>query len=252
MKIGFIGMGNMAKGIKEGFLGQGIQKEQLFYYDIHTIDCDIQSISTLKQFVSSVDVIVLAVKPNVVESVIKDIRGLIKNQIIVSIVAGYMFDDLTKLFKKNTKHITIMPSTPVGINQGVTLIEDQTSLSKDEFNTVYTLLNNMGSAIIVPTSQFMQASAISGCGPAFVYMMIEAMGDAGVLSGLPRDLSYQLAANTFIGAASLQQATNKHPGLLKDEVCSPGGMTIKGVKALEKNGLKNALIDAILACNEKS
>lgn len=256
MKIGFIGMGNMASSMVEGFIRGGICPSALSYYDIETKDYGFLNkmikYDHMQQLVQEVDCIILAIKPSIVEEVIHQINDLIVDKFVVSIVAGYLFEDLEQCFVQGVKHISIMPNTPIRVNQGVTLFESRHSLQEKECRKVYELFSKVSTVEVVSSSQFMSASAISGCTPAFIYMIIEAMGDAGVLSGLSRELSYALVANTMIGAATLQQQSTLHPGVLKDEVCSPGGMTIQGVATLEKLGLRHSLIQAILACNEKS
>ena len=107
------------------------------------------------------------------------------------------------------------------------------------------MFSSIGQIAILPSYQMQAGGSISGCGPAFVYMFIEAMADGGVSLGLPRDVAYQLASQTLIGSGTMQQETNLHPGVLKDQVCSPGGITIKGVETLEENGFRNAVIKAI-------
>lgn len=153
---------------------------------------------------------------------------------------------------KNMKHsflehiiITIMPNTPAKIFKGVTLFERENTLTQEEFDFAYQMFESIGEVYVIDNKQMIAGGALSGCGPAFVYMFIEALADGAVLNGLPRDLAYKLASQTVLGSAKMVQETNAHPGLLKDQVCSPGGITIKGVKALEENGFRNAVIEAI-------
>lgn len=254
MKIGFIGMGNMASNIAIGLSTQNDCQNMLYYYDIANIHLDnqinIEQCDTMLQLVQKVDCIMLSIKPNVLHDVIEHIKDHVQNKMVVSMVAGFMYEHLKPLFHKDAKLLTIMPSIPVSVHAGVTLLEKQSSLNESEYTTITNLFNTLGSAVVVESNQFLKASAISGCGPAFVYMIIEAMADGGVLEGLPRQLSLELANLTLIGAASMQLHTNIHPGALKDAVCSPGGLTIKGVASLEDDGLRSAMINAIKACNE--
>ena len=138
-----------------------------------------------------------------------------------------------------------MPNTPAKVLEGTTLFEKDNTLTAEELNYVQTMFESIGEVYLIENYQMVAGGALSGCGPAFVYMFIEALADGAVLNGLPRDLAYKLASQTVLGSAKMVQETNAHPGLLKDQVCSPGGITIKGVKALEENGFRNAVIEAI-------
>lgn len=254
-KIGFIGMGNMASAIVGGCITSGCVSPQ----DIYGYDIDANKLaavyqqyhinSTVKQtvvdLVKQVEIIVLAIKPNVVESVIDTIKEVLDDKAIVSIVAGYDFEKYEKLLPKTTRHISVMPNTPALVQQGMTLFEETNSLTKEELQYVKSIFSSFGKVAVLPSDQMKAGGAISGCGPAFVYMMLEALADGGVMQGLPREVAYKLASQTLIGAGMMQQKTNIHPGVLKDNVCSPGGITIKGVKELEDHNFRAAIIAAI-------
>lgn len=252
-KIGFIGMGNMASSIVGGSITSGfILPQDVYGYDINSTPLTaiqqqyaIAVSETVNDLVKHVDVIVLAIKPDVVESVIDTIKDDLDNKMIVSIVAGYDFKRYQELLPKTTRHISVMPNTPALVQQGMTLLEKENSLTKEEVQYVKDIFSSFGQVEVLPSYQMKAGSAISGCGPAFVYMMIEAMADGAVMQGLPRDVAYRLASQTLIGAGMMQQVTKLHPGVLKDNVCSPGGITIQGVKALEENHFRAAVIAAI-------
>lgn len=186
----------------------------------------------------------MGVKPNVVESVISKIKSVIDQQVIVSIVAGYGNDKYEELLP-GTHHLTIMPNTPAKVLEGTTLFEKDNTLTAEELNYVQTMFESIGEVYLIENYQMVAGGALSGCGPAFVYMFIEALADGAVLNGLPRNLAYKLASQTVLGSAKMVKEMQLHPGILKDQVCSPGGITIQGVKALEENNFRNAVMEAI-------
>ena len=167
----------------------------------------------------------MGVKPNVVESVISKIKSVIDQQVIVSIVAGYGNDKYEELLP-GTHHLTIMPNTPAKVLEGTTLFEKDNTLTAEELNYVQTMFESIGEVYLIENYQMVAGGALSGCGPAFVYMFIEALADGAVLNGLPRDLAYKLASQTVLGSAKMVKETQLHPGILKDQVCSPGGITV--------------------------
>lgn len=254
-KIGFIGMGNMASSIVGGCINSHwISPTSVYAYDI-----DQEKVKAMQDnyginiitngqevdMVNQVDIVVLAIKPNIVESVIEKIKDSLDNKVVVSIVAGYTFDRYQALLLPTTRHISVMPNTPALVKQGMTLLEKENTLTKEELQFVSEMFASFGKVEVLPSYQMKAGGAISGCGPAFVYMMIEALADGGVKQGLPRDVAYRLASQTIIGAGTMQQVTNTHPAILKDNVCSPGGITIKGVQALEEHNFRAAVIRAI-------
>ncbi len=252
MKIGFIGLGNMAGTICQGLIKSGfIEGKDVFGYDINRQQLDmfkqeygIHVCSSEQEVAKSCDYLVMGVKPNVVESVISKIKAVIDQQVIVSIVAGYGNDKYEELLP-GTHHLTIMPNTPAKVLEGTTLFEKDNTLTVEELSYVQAMFESIGEVYIIENYQMVAGGALSGCGPAFVYMFIEALADGAVLNGLPRELAYKLASQTVLGSAKMVKDTKLHPGVLKDQVCSPGGITIKGVKALEENNFRNAVMEAI-------
>lgn len=254
-KIGFIGMGNMASSIVGGCVNSNwIDPNYIYAYDIDQEKLQAMhnkyhiNIAVNKKeidIVDKVDVIVLAIKPNIVETVVNKIKDSLDNKVVVSIVAGYDFNKYQELLLPTTRHISVMPNTPALVKQGMTLLEKENTLTTEEMQFVSDMFASFGKVEVLPSYQMKAGGAISGCGPAFVYMMIEALADGGVKQGLPRDVAYRLASQTIIGAGTMQQETNMHPAILKDNVCSPGGITIKGVQALEEHNFRAAIIAAI-------
>lgn len=256
-KIGFIGMGNMASAIAGGIVKSGfIEGSNIYAFDIDqdklikmNNEFKLQSCDSEIDLVDKVDLIVLAIKPNVVEAVIAKIKDNLANKAVISIVAGYNNDKYNQLLLPTTRHLTIMPNTPALVLCGMTLFEKENSLTNEELEFTTKMFSSIGEVVMLPSYQMKAGGSISGCGPAFVYMFIEALADGGVSLGLPRDVAYKLASQTLIGSGMMQKETNLHPGILKDQVCSPGGITIKGVEALEENGFRNAVFKAIKESN---
>lgn len=198
--------------------------------------------------------LLLGVKPQVMPGVLEALAPAFQARsapcVLVSMAAGISLAQLHTL-APGCPAVRIMPNTPVSVGEGVVLVEDRHNLTPQEFDTVWELLSSLGTAVRLPSGQMGIAGTISGCGPAYAAMFLEALGDAGVLHGLPRELSYRLAAQMLAGAGKLQLETGAHPGALKDGVCSPGGTTIVGVAELERKGFRAAVIDAIHAVMNK-
>ena len=236
MKIGFIGLGNMAGTICQGLIKSDfIDGSEVYGYDINSQqlmmfeqDFGIHVCSSEQDVVKNCDYLVMGVKPNVVESVISKIKSVIDQQVIVSIVAGYGNDKYEELLP-GTHHLTIMPNTPAKVLEGTTLFEKDNTLTAEELNYVQTMFESIREVYLIE-----------------IYLMVA----GGALNGLPRDLAYKLASQTVLGSAKMVKETQLHPGILKDQVCSPGGITIQGVKALEENNFRNAVMEAI-DCSKK-
>lgn len=257
MKIGFIGMGNMASAIAKGIIKSNfIAGSDVYAYDIDQNkllnmhqEFAVNQCTSERELVDSADIIVMAVKPNIIESVIAKVKDDMANKAVISIVAGYDYEKYNDLLLPSTRHLTIMPNTPALVLSGMTLFEKENSLLEAELDYATKMFSSIGEVVILPSYQMKAGGSISGCGPAFVYMFIEAMADGGVSLGLPREVAYKLASQTLIGSGMMQKETGLHPGVLKDQVCSPGGITIKGVETLEENGFRNAVFKAVKEAN---
>ncbi len=256
-KIGFIGMGNMASAIAGGIIKSNfIKGNRVYAFDIDqeklmkmNHEFNLISCESEIDLVEKVDLVVLAIKPNIVDEVIVKIKDKLDDKAVISIVAGYDNEKFNQLLLPSTRHLSVMPNTPALVLTGMTLLEKENSLTATELEFVVEMFSSIGEVLILPSYQMKAGGSISGCGPAFVYMFIEAMADGGVSLGLPRDVAYKLASQTLIGSGMMQKETAMHPGILKDQVCSPGGITIKGVEALEENGFRNAVIKAVKESN---
>lgn len=253
MKLGFIGFGNMGQAIAHGLVATntaspeeifacGKNQEKLIK---NTKTYGFNQCKSAKELVDKVDMVIIAVKPYTVEEVIKEIKDELEGKILVSVVVNYTFEMYKKILGPKTNHISTLPNTPVSVGEGVIIYENDHSLSDDQYQSFIELFSKIALVEGVDTKALGIAGTISGCGPAFASIFIEALSDAAVKHGLARDLSYKLTSQMLVGTGKLQLESGDHPGLMKDRVCSPGGTTIKGVAALEENGFRNAVIKAI-------
>lgn len=261
MKIGFIGAGNMANAIIDGVINAKYIANENIYLNTRTMEKaykirdkhNIKIVEDKVSLVDNVEVIILAVKPNQYENVIKQIRNCnIKNKIFVSIAAGISIEQIERMFNKEVKIVRCMPNTPVGVGEGMTAICANNLVTNEELVYIVDLFNTVGKAEIIEEKLMDAVVAVSGSSPAYVYMMIEAMADAAVLEGMPRDKAYIFASQAVLGSAKMVLESGMHPGKLKDNVCSPGGTTIEAVKVLENKGFRSSIIDAMVSCAEKS
>ena len=198
------------------------------------------------------DYILLGVKPYMMRDVIDGIQGVLRpGHVLVTMAPGITMDDVRAMAGGDYPVIRIMPNTPVSIGAGMTLYAADSYTRGEILDTFLKDLFASGRFCQLPEHLMDAGSAISGCGPAFADLFMEALADGGVACGLPRAQAYELAAQMLVGAAGLA-LEGPHPGVLKDQVCSPGGTTIQGVRALEKGGLRSAVMEAVIAAFEKS
>ena len=252
-KIGFIGMGNMASAMVAGFIAAGrCQNGDIIAcardferLQARAASVGIRPVRTPEEVIDESDIVIIAIKPYQIEAVIPPLQEKLRGKTVLSVVGGWDFDKYETVLAEGTHHLYIMPNTPVKVNEGVLMFEEKHSLSAEELACVTELMACLGTVVTLPSHLMNAGMSIAGCGPAFVAMMIEALGDAGVKYGLQRKTAYALAAQTLAGTGKLHLATGEHPGAMKDAVCSPAGTTIKGVTTLEREGFRNALIAAI-------
>ena len=257
--LGFIGMGNMAGAIAAGILQKGLmKKEEVFAYAPHyeKLVANAEKIGfvpckDLKGLTAKVDTLVMACKPYQIEGVLSEIKEELRGKALISIAAGWNYDKYEKYLDKSTRLQFIMPNTPAMVGEGVLLFEEKNSLLPEEREEIKKLFEALGIVIELPVHLMGIGGALTGCGPAFVDLIIEALGDAGVKYGVPRKQAYEMVSQMIIGSAKLQLETGEHPGVLKDNVCSPAGTTICGVDALEHAGIRAGFIDAIDAIMNK-
>ncbi len=261
MKIGFIGLGNMATAMIGGMLQKGIAKPEDIIGSSKTeataekvkSKFNINTSTDNKTVAAQADVLFLAVKPIFFPEVIAEIKDAVKTDtLIVSIAAGRNLQYLKDAFgRPELKLIRCMPNTPALVLEGCTGVCAGENVTED-LEQVLALLRSFGIASVVPERLMDVVVGVSGSSPAYVFMFIEAMADEAVAAGMPRKQAYEFAAQSVLGSAKMVLETGKHPGELKDMVCSPGGTTIQAVKVLEEKGLRAAVMDAMDACIEKS
>ncbi len=262
MKIGFIGLGNMASAIIGGMLQKGAANaDQVIGFDVSEAareaaktKFNIQIGANNQEVAEQADILFLAVKPIYIEEVAKEIKDNMRNEtVIVSIAAGKTLSFLQNaLGDKDRKIVRCMPNTPALVLEGCTGVCPDQAVTEQELETVLKLLRSFGVASVVPERLMDVVVGVSGSSPAYVFMFIEAMADAAVAGGMPRAQAYEFAAQSVLGSAKMVLETGKHPGELKDMVCSPGGTTIQAVKVLEEMGFRASVMDAIEACIETS
>ena len=258
-KIGFIGFGNMAQAIAKGLLEAKVCKaEQLYACAAHfeklkdTADrLGVHPMQTAQEVVQNSDVVILAVKPYLIEQVVAPLKELLKGKMVVSVAAGFTFASYQQLLDESTHHISTIPNTPIADGEGIMICEQTHSLDEQQWQTFCELFSPIALIELVDSAHLSAAGTLGGCTPAFTAMYLEALSDAGVKYGLTRAASYRIAAMMLCGTGKLYLECGTHPGAMKDAVCSPGGTTIRGVSALEKAGFRGAVIGAIDAIEGK-
>ncbi|MGI6778000.1 MAG: pyrroline-5-carboxylate reductase [Acetivibrionales bacterium] len=260
-KIGFIGTGNMGSALLKGLVESGmLLPSHIYIYDIDTKKTETLSNETgvivardNEELVCKSDIIVLAVKPNMAVPVLERVKGVFDNKkILVSIAVGIAINTLKGVLGEDKKIIRTMPNTPALVKEGMTLISYGENVNDNDAAIVKNMFECVGKVEILDESLMNEVTALTSSSPAYVFMFIEAMGDAAVLSGIPRNLAYKLASQAVLGSAKLVLETGKHPGQLKDQVCSPAGTTIEAVYALEKNGFRHSVIEAMNGCTRRA
>lgn len=266
MKIGFIGAGNMAKAILSGISKSNIVDKKDVFVSNRTegkleiikkeFSCNV-SIDNSYVIKNAKDVLFICLKPQVFDTISSSLKKVIgKNQLIVSIMASKTIECLQKTL--STKNIIrVMPNTPSLVGAGISAVAASKEASKNKnYNEVINVLKGLGEVVEVDEKYINAITQVSAASPAWVFMMIEALSDGGVECGLPRDMAYKFATNAVYGSGKLavdKYNENKtHPGILKDMVTSPAGTTIEGVRVLEENGFRGALIDAVLQSYSRS
>lgn len=260
-KIGFYGGGNMGQAMISGLLQSKLYiREDIFVYDAYGPSLeniskrfDVNVTHTGDELINKSDIIIFAVKPSILSEVLEHVATVIrKDQLVVSIAAGVTIDTIIGYLGKKQKILRVMPNTPVLVGEGMSAVAANQMVTTGELDQILAIFRSFGKAEVVSEKMMDSVTGLSGSGPAFVYMFIEALADGAVFEGMPREMAYEFAAQTVLGAAKMVGETKEHPGVLKDRVTSPGGTTIAGVKALETEGLRAAGIAAVCAATKKS
>jgi pyrroline-5-carboxylate reductase len=259
--IGFLGAGQMAGALatawaKAGLLdpAKSIAADPIpAAREKFSALTGIRAVASNRDVVETCDTIILAVKPQVMAAVLADVQPkLAARHLIVSIAAGVTLRTLAQFLGDAVRIVRVMPNTPCLVGTGASGYAAAISATADDTALVGRLFGAVGTAFNLPEHLLDAVTGLSGSGPAFVYMMIEALADGGVRVGLPRDVSLSLAAQTVLGSAKMVRETNQHPAALKDAVASPGGTTIAGIHALERGGFRAVLMDAVEAATHRA
>ena len=260
-KIGFIGCGNMATAMIGGMIKSGLVLGEELIVSNRSLpkleklkeQYDIEITQDNQEVAKQADILFLAVKPYQYEQVILEIRDVMnKKTVVVSIAAGQSIATIEKAFGFDVKLVRSMPNTPALVQEGMSALIPNSNITDFEMSQVKELFNSFGKSEIIPESLMDSFIAVSGSSPAYVYLFIEAMADAAVLQGIPRNQAYGFASQAVLGAAKMVLETGMHPGVLKDAVCSPGGTTIEAVVELEKSGMRASIMKAMEVCAKKN
>ncbi len=260
-RIGFIGGGKMAEALAKGIINAGLSSvDKIIVSDVDSKRCQILEKDTgikttqeNKKIISESDIIILAVKPNIIGDILKELKSdITPKRLVVSIAAGIPLDFIESALNKDCRVVRVMPNTPCLVGETAAGYALGKAATRDDGELVGEILNAVGKSYLLEEKHLDAVTGLSGSGPAFIYTVIEALSDGGVKMGLPRDISTKLAAQTVLGSAKMVLETGMHPGELRDFVTSPGGTTIAGLHALEKGNIRNALIDAVETATKKS
>ena len=200
----------------------------------------------------AVDILVACVKPQYAAAALSELKDSLDGKAMISIMAGLTTESLREMTDGNFRLLRLMPNTPALVGCGAFALDSGTDLTAEEKAFAQKLFESIGIVEWMPENLIDTACGLSGAGPAYIYLVIEALADGGVAKGLPRATAQRLAAQTVMGAAKMVMETGNHPGLLKDQVCSPGGNTIVGVKTLEEHGVRGAFIDTVVKATERA
>jgi pyrroline-5-carboxylate reductase len=252
-RIGFIGAGQMAEALALGFVNKGgVKASNVYATDINQDRKDVfagfgaNACDSNSEVVSNSDVVFVAVKPQYVSLVLKEVTPVLaQDKVVVSIAAGVTLATLQTAAGADARIIRVMPNTPCLVGETAAAMCLNSKADDNDADVVKTLFDAVGTIYRVDEKLLSAVTGLSGSGPAYIFVMIEALSDGGVKAGLPRDVAIKLAAQTVKGAAAMVLETGKHPGALKDMVTSPAGTTIAGVHELEKAGVRNAFINAV-------
>lgn len=250
----------MAQAIFRRLLSEGfVEPDSLFVSDVQQAlterlasELGLRVAQDNQSLVQYADFVVLAVKPVYCADVLGEIREMLGEKPLLSIVSGWTLDMLQAQLAPESHLLRVMPNTPAMVGEGMTLLGAAHTLNEREFAFAKDLFAKVGDVLVLEDRLFDAAACVSGCGPAFMYQIVEALGDAGVMRGLPRAMAYRLAAQTMVGAGKMVLESGRHPGELKDAVCSPGGTTIMGIYEMEKLGVRAAMMDAVNAAFAKN
>ncbi len=260
--IGFIGSGNMGEALIGGLLNSNLSRpDQIYCSDVRQDRLDelkdrfgVHISLDNKEVIRSAQIIVYAIKPQIMAEVLKETaETLDESKVVISIAAGVPLAAIESVIKKDLRLIRAMPNVCVAVEEGATAIAAGAHTKPEDIEMAMTIFNSVGRCVFLKENYLMDAiTGLSGSGPAYIFMIVDALADAGVKVGLSRRDARVLASQTVLGAAKMLLETNIHPGQLKDMVTSPGGTAIVGLHTLEKGGLRTTLINAVEAATLRS
>lgn len=260
-KIGFIGCGNMGSAMMKGIIGSGkATPDMIITSDVSLpaleakkAELSINITTDNKEAAKFSDILFLSVKPQYYAAVIDDIKDCVDDsKIIVTIAPGKTLEYLEGAFGKSLKIIRTMPNTPAMVSEGMMALCPNKNVTAEDLTLIQDICSGFSKTEVVAENLMDTVTAVSGSSPAYVFMFIEAMADAAVAGGMPRPQAYKFAAQAVLGSAKMVLETGKHPGELKDMVCSPAGTTIQAVRVLEERGMRSAVFEAMMECLEVS
>jgi pyrroline-5-carboxylate reductase len=259
--VGFIGCGKMAQAMIEGMIKSKIVQPGAIMASAVT-DGTLRSVKEKYDILVSrnnievakhADILILAIKPNIHDAILNEIaEALDEQKVMITIAAGISLEYIESFFQTKMKVVRAMPNTPSLVGEGMSAICHNQQVNQEDLEKVLLLFNSFGRTEVMVEELMDSIPAISGSSPAYVYMFIEALADGGVKQGIPRKQAYKLAAQAVLGAAKMVLETERHPGELKDDVCTPGGATIEAVAALEQEKFRSAILTAMDHCTIKS
>lgn len=260
LKIAILGAGNMGQAILRGLLSTGTVPADHVTVTTRRPErasalasaWGVRAAGTNAEAVEEADVVVLAVKPQILEAVVREVRPHLHDRLAVSVAAGVSTGQLESWLDVPARVVRAMPNTPASIGEGATAISRGAYAHDPDVEVAEALFRSVGRTVVVDEEHLDAVTGLSGSGPAYVFLIIEAFADAGVKVGLSREVAQELATQTLKGAAQLLQETGEHPGRLKDKVTSPGGTAIAGLHVLEAGGLRTTIMDAVEAAARRA
>lgn len=256
LRIGFIGGGKIAQAMAKGFIAAGLTKGENLIASCHPSDkmCldafesfGAEAVIENMPVVKKSDVVFVSVKPSVVATVLEDVKPVSSGKLFISIAMGITLREIERILPKGARAIRVMPNTPALVREACSVFVRGTHATDGDAEIAKQLLESIGTCEEVTENLLDPITALSGSGPAYIFVLIEALADGGVKMGLPRDLAYRLASQTVLGSGKLVKESGRHPAQLKDDVTSPAGSTASGLHFLEENGFRHAVIGAIEA-----
>lgn len=259
LKVGFIGGGALAESVIKGIRGNLVTSTNIFVCEVRKERCDelnkryrINATTNADDFLDKVKLLILAVKPKDAEKTLSGLKGKVTlNTTILSVIAGLKMEVLEKYFPSNPV-VRVMPNVALSVGEGMTAYYPNHEVLETDRELVKVFWSSIGRAVEIDEKLMDAVTGLSGSGPAYGFLMIDALADGGVASGLPKNIAIELAAQTLLGAAKMVLESGEHPDALRDKVTSPAGTTIEGVRILERGGVRSSLIEAVISATEKS